>query len=1441
MTPSDYCELNRKFIPLANGEKDQAIASYESDFSSRLWLSKDWNKLHEHKNPVVILGEPGSGRSYEFKAQQDQLEKSGQIAFYLELHRLVDARIESILEGTEAGNSYESWLSGQSKATFFLDAVDEAKLDKTLDFEKALKNFRRSLGNRLCDAKIFISSRISAWRPEADKLLVETCLAHAPIRAKAQRSKNLSSRSNDQKVSTLRSTSSPTLIDVYAICPLSKESIISLCISSDLESPDSFLEALDRSYAWEFARRPLDVSFLIRNWKHSGEIGDLTEILESTVRELLKERSDKDDHKRAYPLSAEEARSGAESMAAASVFCRILDFTSDDAFKHSRRALTPLDCLPQDWQHNKCKALIDRPLFDSAIYGTFRFHHRRIAEYLAACWLKRRMENECPTPVLLNLLFNNTEGRRILKPSLGSVATWLVCLSSDSWAVDLRNNLLQSNPEVFLRYGDPTKLSASVKRRIFEAFAERFGDREYLNFDTSRYALSRLVDDSTGDSIAELIRDPNIGSGPRLELLKCATESRCYACVSAALEIIINDTQDRRLIVSEAIELIGVAGTPQDLQQLKNHALQNKEFRQTHLGWLVRYLFPHNVSVAELKGWLLEAPNIGRLSTQRYFVKSAFEKSPKGWCPIEMLAMLCELNEASLHCKSTGRDPNYTGAWTKGLMVPLIRNALIRDYLTEQEAYIVGTACAILSLSSSWREEVDLDRKSFDLSTLVTGHPQVKRVMFWLAVDSERSEDRDPKPEFSGNWALSHTLNFELSAEDQDWLLEDLSLRQSTFDKEVAAWLLVNRWQSNGSKWREGRALLERIKKSGLNHVVFRKSMLRTVAHWPPGWYYRLKRKGVFSKWYWTINRGRLRRRLRSARNLWMLHVHIKKIRNGEYCSWLVDLCGETDEDMLWIVKDWSKLENKYGRRITKATQEGCVRVWECYTPEIKSDSGTPNGVIAGLSGLQYLYQNGKLNLQNLSSQDARKATLYGVNEMNGHAAWIGDLAESHPVEVRAVLAECIKIEWEHVEDNNFWCRHLELLADKETSYSCLILEDALHLLRNHQPGNANALTATFKLLTTHGRYPAVLFADRAYQQLTQTAPEVELYRHWLAILIQVDAARAMDHLEATLDSYDKEPDPKSNIVVRLCVMLQGRRDSFPMVQGPDYLNLNRIERFIKLVFRYVNPKDDIPRPSGEAFTPVARDDAQSFRGSLLSTLADMTAPEAEGILLSLASDPAFKQEQDWLRNLADKSVGERADAGTLTPADLRAFIEKNEYPPKTTRNLFDLTMRRLQSIKHDVEEADHSLRKAVREEDREVDFRRFVARKLNQRKNGLYICTEESVIRDEERLDIRVENPECEGHVVIEAKIANLNRSLNSLISDLESQLCDRYLNDEKARFGIFLIACTADKTWINPAGGQNLSFYDVITRLKVRAEEIRASSSGIEGLEVIGMDFRS
>ncbi|MFP3398460.1 hypothetical protein SB749_19245, partial [Brevibacterium sp. SIMBA_078] len=59
---------------------------------------------------------------------------------------------------------------------------------------------------------------------------------------------------------------------------------------------------------------------------------------------------------------------------------------------HNDAAVDP-SIIIADWKLGERKALLERPLFGFASYGRVRFHHRSVAEYLAAHRLRTLSES----------------------------------------------------------------------------------------------------------------------------------------------------------------------------------------------------------------------------------------------------------------------------------------------------------------------------------------------------------------------------------------------------------------------------------------------------------------------------------------------------------------------------------------------------------------------------------------------------------------------------------------------------------------------------------------------------------------------------------------------------------------------------------------------------------------------------------------------------------------------------------------------------------------------------------------------------------------------------------------------------------------------------------------------------------------------------------------
>lgn len=365
-----FIELDRRFRKLDPHQKieDEALKSYTASiFGHDSTLS--WDDLLTHRL-VVVLGEPGSGKTREFREREKTLRTETREAFFVPLDRLSIKSLKEAL-GREDYRRFKRWRKGDTEAAFFLDSVDEAKIRKTSDFHTALDHLGDAIGrDALTRAQLFFSSRISEWRPQTDTYELGTRF-NVPNKLPGRRvGTSNSDEKNEQEDSIL----------VVQLEPLDRTRVELFASERGVSDPAAFVKVLDQHHAWEFARRPIDVVGLIIYWKEHKQRGSFTELIVKDLELKLRETVEREKQD---PLTYQQARDGAETLVAAVAFCRQFSFlVPDDTYISDESAIDSISCLPEDWLPVRRGALLSRAVFDSESYGRIRFHHRRVAEYL---------------------------------------------------------------------------------------------------------------------------------------------------------------------------------------------------------------------------------------------------------------------------------------------------------------------------------------------------------------------------------------------------------------------------------------------------------------------------------------------------------------------------------------------------------------------------------------------------------------------------------------------------------------------------------------------------------------------------------------------------------------------------------------------------------------------------------------------------------------------------------------------------------------------------------------------------------------------------------------------------------------------------------------------------------------------------------------------------
>jgi hypothetical protein len=271
-----FVELNRSFIPLCKDSEPSLDVGRSWGRKIGGWL--EWTDLRERWR-VVLLAEASSGKSEEFRNQVKQLNAEGKTAFYLPIEELADQGFEAALDAS-AATRFEKWANGTDEAWFFLDSIDEARLNRK-SFDSALKRFARELGVCVERAHIFISCRVTDWKGLEDRETITQWLpaweaAKAPSAKSDDESALLDPIFEKKQTSTRKPDTAdkkPYELLVIQLVPLSVEQYRALAKESGVANLDGFIAGISRKGLEAFAERPGDLLDLADYWKSHKQFG----------------------------------------------------------------------------------------------------------------------------------------------------------------------------------------------------------------------------------------------------------------------------------------------------------------------------------------------------------------------------------------------------------------------------------------------------------------------------------------------------------------------------------------------------------------------------------------------------------------------------------------------------------------------------------------------------------------------------------------------------------------------------------------------------------------------------------------------------------------------------------------------------------------------------------------------------------------------------------------------------------------------------------------------------------------------------------------------------------------------------------------------------------------------------------------------------------------
>ena len=1209
---ADYIDLDRKFWPV-EADKENDPESIRTMLAFGIGQQLSWNDLLE-KDRTVIIAEPGTGKTEEFQAVTRRLRLASKLAFFCRIELLYKLEVRhSLYIGT--AQEFDEWLAGKKEAYFFLDSVDEARLNERIAFEIALQRFANTIGESLNRAKVFVSCRVSNWRATADLSLFSRYL-HRPkipkVRASVEDSAEETEQAYKKAIPTIRSIDSEEKEDhiVFQLAPLNDRQIRHFAAQKGAEDTKDFTEAIERADASIFAERPQDLLDLIAYWKSNGRLGRHAAMLEFNIQKKLEEHNPERDDLR--PLSADDALLGAERMAAAITLQKKKAIILPDIpINHDLRdvSVEPKDLLPE-WSPDKIQTLLDHAIFDEAIYGTVRFHHRTVREYLVASWLKRLLKEEKSRRLVEGLLFSNCYGRDVVIPTMRPTAAWL-----SLWDDRVRNQLRKIAPEVLIENGDPASLPIESRESLLIGFAEHYANRQYTGVSFDITMIRRLADPLLAFTVNDLLKKYGTHNDVCTLLLKLIWQGQISESVDAALSFAMDD-QVRSYNRTCAIRAVAAAGTLKQQRNLVKSLLPDiSNLSSNMLGEVCSIFFPGVLSVPQLLKILKTAKTPERYSASQ-LQQSIDEIADNTDIPEKeakkLLQGLYKLLKSQPFIERRHCEISQRYGW---LLPGAIR--LANHFIQKRHDFSFDPMVLDLFLGFILAEHYS-DFSIADHDKLLKNAKdwsEFRHQLFWHAIAVARAREKDSKKHPTEWWQVRWDIRdfWVHSTDNLEQLFEDLHNKPVMDDRSIALTAIFAVYVDE----KRPRKLRERMKREVAGTPKL-KTKLHELLHPKPSSEEQKKWRRQdrdFKRRQKEREKHQKATRLNNKRTIKRNSAGIMNVGNAQKgevwqrTAYLYDRIREKKEEGEHGLgyANWRVLEDEFGFEVAKNFRDGCVAYWREYDPFTYPDRRNSNTIpwprMIGLTGLAMEAADDPDWAKKIDRDEAKIAAHYSVCELSGFPSWFNALQSEFPNIVDEVIED--ELQWElhenPAEKNATHTLSALRYGNKELNerYKSIIFD----LLSEQESANDFVLDHSLSLILVDQLDAAfkTKIAKLAHKRFKAATEKKRKYT-WLIVLLCVDGIKGCQFLKAWIKGLSSVKE-KRETMVNFCAALTDHGDARFGLAIRDYERIEVLGKLVPLIYKFVKVEDD-NRHDG-VYTPGVRDHAQQTRSHVLNVIFD--------------------------------------------------------------------------------------------------------------------------------------------------------------------------------------------------------------------------------------------
>lgn len=1434
---TDLIPLSRHFQAIP---KDTNSSEFESIglFSKPL----EWSALLNSYR-VVVLADAGSGKTVEMESQAQRLREKGSQAFFLRIEEISADFTQSFGVGTDA--DFSEWLNGAEDAWFFLDSVDEARLESPKAFENAIRQFASKIKEATHRAHIYISSRPYAWRPKSDPDMVKR---HLHLEKKNQtpnkETDDSAETSANQNDSATQRTNEDELT-IYWLCPLSKDDIRFFLAKRGVTDIENMLQAIERADLWSMAERPFDLDDLISTWREGNPFTNRLGVLRKGIQRRLREIDQNRDEKQF--LRYEKALSGAQQISAAVVLTGQVGIQVPDGL-HNQIGLNAESVLGQEWSSTEIKDLLQRGVFNDAIHGAVRIRHREVRDLLAAEWFNEllcRTDRSARRKVEA-LIFTNQYGQDVIRPRMRTILPWLILLDEP-----IRKKVLSIEPEISVEGGDISELPLKERQTILHDIVQRIATQEDGRSGRDNSAIARIAKTDLENDALRLIELYAANDDAIFFLGRFVWQGKLAACLPKLEEISCDKNRGiyARLASVRAVATIGSESQRETIWE--NLVATPEKFQRRLLNELIEATNPTAKSVDLLLLSLRKLEPYERFKADglnhslHEFIEK-FQIQPSSNDEALLLALINGINQildAEPYIERGECHVSREHIWLMPIALHAAE-ALINSHssLCFQPAII---SVLLKTPAVQFWAPHEVEEHKTKLSIAVPSWPEFNDTLYWASIQERRTFNLLKDEQLTDDRSVSWRGHFwQLNLDALPRVLRWIGDKENLDDKLIA----LNRAFQLYRDHECSKEILAELRKAIGTHPEL-SQRLSTLLH-PP-------KSPDTEKWRRENAQHQRRQREREIRDTkqredWVAalkknpdRLHIKSshalgaITKDQYCLMQI-LRGEELHQSRTTGANWKNLIPEFGETVSRAYRDAAVAHWRNYRPALGSEgankSSIPYSLIFGLVGLAIEAAETPNFAQTLTSDEAAHALRYVVWEINGFPSWFETVYRAHSdIGLQIIFGE---LAWELTTATEATSLHY-VLHDLAYKAPWLHTQIAPHLrawLENHSIANADNFKYALRILQSSASSPDELatFAKLKLEQSTPITQRPSFYAIWVDTNPTEAIAALKNELLKIADGMEA-----SQFAQRFIVALMGGRSSsgsrFELFKNPEQL----YDLFL-LMHQYIRSAEDIDRANGGVYSPELRDDAQDARNRLLQLLCEIPGKSSYVALHKLATTHPNQNSRNWMVQLAQNRAVQDADLSPWVSTQVMEFKRDIEITPNTHRNLFDLGVSRLIDFKEWLEHGNDSLATTYLRVQDEIEMRNVVANWLNEHADSKYSCAQEHELANGQRFDICLLNQQVQTPVPIELKLLDKQWSGPDLCERLKNQLAGAYLREANGGCGVFLLMGgieASKKRWgIN---GRLVTIDELALALESYWQSISAEYPNVETIEIIVIDL--